>query len=173
MDRKKAQAVLDAVNAKYAQWIQMSKEDFGQTDPNDYPQLVANWNGFTVPGRPAPFAIAWECNSPDDWALDWWNAQDKALGVFCEPIFSFVLGIYDEGGFEWGRVRRGSRFVHQMLTDADGKPLTCRITRVLHYNGGAVETVYYRVCSPHMEDRTLNKASAEYFSDHVVSFWED
>lgn len=171
MDRKKAQAVLEAVQSKYAQWIQMSREDFGQTHPDDFPQLMTNWWGTRLPHeRPVPFVVAWECNSPDEWAMHWNNEQPESLGVFCQPEFTFVLGIYDENDFEWDRVKRGSKFVHQHLIDEDHKPETCYITRTLK-NGSAVSEVFYRVGDP--KRGFLNKASAEYFAEHVVSFWED
>lgn len=172
MNRKKAEAVLAAVNEKYAKWHEMSRE-LGYDKPDDFPQLVPNWHGWSLHGgKPVAFAITWECNSPDDWAMDWWNAQDKEIGVFCEPIFSFVLGIYDEDGFEWDRVKRGGKFVHQHLLSEDrDTPETCWITRVTRTPGGAVDTVWYRSGDPKVG--YLNKASAEYFESSVVSFWED
>lgn len=170
MDRKKAEAVLKAVECKYAEWILVGQE-YGSKDPEDHPQLVENFR-YGIGGRPAPFAVAWECNSPDNWALAWHGDGDNRdpEGTFCEPIFSFVLGIYDDGEFEWGRVKRGSKFVHQHLIDEDHKPETCYITRTLK-NGSAVSEVFYRVGDP--KRGFLNKASAEYFAEHVVSFWED
>lgn len=171
MDRKKAEAVLAAVEAKYADWIKFTRDEYPNAGPDEFPQLVANWSGWTNTGKPVSFAVAWECNSPDEWALDWSNRQDTELGVFCEPIFSFVLGIYDENGTEWDRVKRGRKFVHQHLITEDRKPETCYITRVTRTPGGAVDTVYYRSGDPKMG--YLNKASAEYFEDHVLSFWED
>jgi hypothetical protein len=170
MDRKKAQAVLKAVESKYAEWILVSQE-YGSQDPQDYPQLMENFN-YSGIGRPAPFAVAWECNSPDDWAIKWHGDGDSKdpEGVFCEPIFSFVLGVYDDGEFEWDRVKRGSKFVHQRLITEDRKPETCYITRTLKRDG-SVREVFYRVGDP--KTGFLNKASAEYFSEHVVSFWED
>ena len=170
MNRRKAEAVLAAVEAKHADWIKLSK-DWGDVHPDNYPQLIPNWWGNRrTSERPVPFVVAWECNSPDNWAINWWNAQDKGLGVVCEPEFSFVLGIHDDGEFEWDRVKRGGKFVHQRLLTQGRKPETCWITRVVRYNG-AVETVYYRSGDP--KTGYPNKASAEYFESHVLSFWED
>lgn len=172
MKRSTAEAVFKAVQDKYEQWITMSREDFGQTDPGDFPQLQENWHGWSTGphGKPTPFAIAWECNSPDDWALDWWNAQDEKLGVTCEPIFSFVLGIYDNYDIEWELVKRGSCFTHQRALTADRKPEKCWITKVTRTPGGAVDMVWYR----HGDPKTgfLAKAEGAYFAESVISFWE-
>lgn len=93
MNRTKAEKALKAVERKYARWIALSKED-GVTDPDNFPQIV---EGFSFGlDKPAPFAIVWECNSPDEWALRWGSTKrEDPTGVFCEPIMSFVLGVYD------------------------------------------------------------------------------
>lgn len=160
MDRKKAQAVLEAVQNKYAEWIKELCPD-----PRDQPQLMENYDG-------APFAVAWESGSPDEWALAWHGdgTSKDPKGTFCEPIFTFVLGIYDEHGLEWNRVKRGGKFAHKYLITEDRKPETCYITRV-ERTGGAVDTVFYRVGDPKVG--ILNKASGEYFAKAVISFWED
>lgn len=168
MDRKKAQAVLKAVEKKYEQWITMSREDFGQTHPDEFPQLMENYN-WRGTGRPAPFAIVWESNSPDEWAGRWGgeiNHKDPE-GTFCEPIMSFILGIYDDGAFEWNRAKRGAKFVHQHLITEDRKPERCWITKISKVNS----QVWYRVGDP--KTGFLNTCTFEYFEDHVVSFWED
>lgn len=168
MDRKKAEAVLAAVQNKYAQWIQMSREDFGQTHPDEFPQLVENFS-ISGLGRSAPFAVAWESNSPDDWAIRWHGDGDSRdpEGTFCEPIFSFVLGIYDTDGFEWDRVKRGAKFVHQRLITEDRKPERCWITKTNKRDG----QVWYRVGDP--KTGFLNTCTFEYFEERVVSFWEE
>lgn len=89
MDQRKAERVLKAVEKKYATWIRLSQED-GVTDPDSYPRLVQSYDR-------APYAVVWECNSPDEWAVRWGSAKrEDPAGTFCEPIFSFVLGVYDD-----------------------------------------------------------------------------
>lgn len=94
MDKSTAQTVLKAVELKYAKWISLSKAD-GATDPDDFPRLVENYT-FGIENHPAPFAIVWECNAPDEWTQRWGSAKrEDPPGTFCEPIYSYVLGIYD------------------------------------------------------------------------------
>lgn len=92
--RKQAEAVLSAVERKH-HWYLMEfalTEDGGidfetmvpVTNSTCRPHLVENCDG-------APYAIVWESNSPDDWAI---NFYEDIKGVFCEAIMSFVLGIY-------------------------------------------------------------------------------
>jgi hypothetical protein len=89
MNKALAEKVLKAVERKYAKWIEFSRAD-GNTDPRDYPQLMADYDG-------APYAVVWESNSPDEWAIRWGSAKrEDPSGTFCEPIFSFVLGIYPD-----------------------------------------------------------------------------
>lgn len=164
MDRNKAEAALKAVQDRYADWIKFSRED-GITDADCYPQLVANYWGTRTQNKPAPFAIVWECNSPDDWAITYAMEQPEGTGVYVDAEFSFVLGIFDDGEFEQHRVKRGAKFVHQRLLTKDDQPETCWITRTTK------DMVWYR-----NGDATagfLNKCTAGYFAEHVVSFWEE
>lgn len=89
MNKTLAEKVLKAVEKKYAVWIQLTKDD-GTTAPDYFPQLVENYGG-----KPGQYAIVWECGAPDEWALRWGSAKrEDPSGTFCEPIYSFVLGIY-------------------------------------------------------------------------------
>jgi hypothetical protein len=174
VDRKKAEAVLKAVETKYAEWIALSKAD-GINDADCYPQLVANWWGYRErSGRPAPFAVSWEVNSPDNWAVTFSMEQEGNVnvpdGVHCEAEFSFVLGVHDNDEFDWNRVKRGSKFVHQRAIDRDGQPVTCWITKVSRVDDG-IDVVWYRHENP--KTGFLSKCSAEFFADKVLSFWED
>lgn len=93
MNKATAEKVLKAVEKKYEKWIGFAKEDGATAE--DLPKLVEDYS-FGIEGHPAPYAIVWESGSPDEWALRWGSAKrEDPPGTYCEPVYSFVLGIYD------------------------------------------------------------------------------
>lgn len=94
MNQAKAETVLRAVEKKYDRWIGFARAD-GVTDPDAFPKLVENFS-YGIEDRPAPFAVVWEYNAPDDWAMRWGSAKrEDPPGTFCEPVYEYVLGIYN------------------------------------------------------------------------------
>jgi hypothetical protein len=87
MNQRKAELVLAAVERKYAKWLAFDNAKGTENGP----KLVKNGPGMYV-----SYSIVWEVNSPDEWALKWGSEKNEdPAGVFCEPILSFVLGVYD------------------------------------------------------------------------------
>lgn len=89
-----AMQVLQAIKDEYA-WLIKGDAEIGMAPltGNDLPQLMFEWS-FIDPSRTAPWVVAWESCSPDEWAPKWEGKADKRIGVFTEPYLSFVLGIY-------------------------------------------------------------------------------
>lgn len=86
MNQRKAEAVLRAVETKYAEWLALDNSKGTEYGP----QLVRGYY------RRDDWCIVWEKGSPDEWAIKWgWNGNEDPAGTFCEPVYSFVLGIYD------------------------------------------------------------------------------
>jgi hypothetical protein len=94
-----AQRVLKAVETTFKPWIEAGMHG---------PQLVENYewsDGMQV--HPTPWAIVWEDGSPYEWAYNFpHGGVDEEFGfkikaaelpksVHTEPIFSFVLGIFE------------------------------------------------------------------------------
>lgn len=88
MKKATALKVLKEIEAKHAEWLKVS-EEFYPGHPDNRPIL---YNADHEQLSKGSWSIAWEGTSPEDWAI---NFETSIPGVFVEPIFSFVLGIYD------------------------------------------------------------------------------
>jgi hypothetical protein len=77
MNRKTAEQVLEEIKARYADYL-----------PYSQPNLRDNTHEELSEGS---WSIDWE-DGPDEWCLGY---RTEVPGVFVEPIFSFVLGVYD------------------------------------------------------------------------------
>lgn len=92
-----AEKVLAAVKRQFKPWI-----DAGMAGP----RLVKDYSWSDI-GNPAPYAIVWEDGSPYEWCFLFpYGGVEEEFGfnvkaveipksVFTEPIFSFILGIYE------------------------------------------------------------------------------
>lgn len=110
--RQQAEAVLQAIRTQFSAYVQaegITEELLRPLSDDDLPQLVEDYDG-------APFAIVWESNSPYEWAYRVFEggvdeemtelasefgggvvrtpAVTEPEGVHCEPLMSFILGIY-------------------------------------------------------------------------------
>ena len=84
MNKRKAEAVLTAVKRKYRlELAEYSDELFA----SDGPKIMRSFY------RDGDWAVVWEAG-PDEWAIRWGEEKDPA-GTFCEPIYSYALGVYD------------------------------------------------------------------------------
>lgn len=85
--------LLQAVLDEHAEMIKGDKSlGIAPLTGDDLPTLAYAWQwDETV----CPWAICWESSSPDGWAVRRdEQATDKRIGVYTEPYFSFVLGVY-------------------------------------------------------------------------------
>lgn len=80
MRKATAEKVLAEIEAKYAALIEAGIYDRPNLRDADHEELSEG-----------SFSIDWE-EGPDEWCYDF---ETKVPGVFVEPIYSFILGVYD------------------------------------------------------------------------------